>query len=51
MGWAATWNNVNQVIRKLQACAGVSIDWADRRELEFDTAKTDAALSTSSRGH
>jgi hypothetical protein len=47
----ATGNDINQVVRKLEACATVSIDWAARQELEFDTAKTEAALFTCRRGH
>jgi len=51
VGWAATGSDVNQVVRKLEACARESIDWAERRELEFDTAKTEAVLFTRRRGH
>jgi len=51
VGWVATGNDVNQVIGKLEACVRVSIDWAERWELEFDTAKTKAALFTRRRGH
>jgi hypothetical protein len=51
VGWVATGNNVNQVVRILEACARVSIDWAERWELQFDTAKTEAALFTRRRGH
>jgi hypothetical protein len=32
-------NDINQVVRKLEACARVSFDWEERRELEFDTSK------------
>jgi len=44
VGWVVTRNKVNQVGRKLKACAKVSIDCAERRELEFDTAKTELPL-------
>jgi hypothetical protein len=39
------------VVRKLEASAAESIQWASRRDLQFDTAKTDAALFTDRRGH
>jgi len=51
IGWVVTATDVNQVVRKLQACARESIDWAERRELEIDTAETEAALFTRMRGH
>ena len=34
-----------------KACAAESIKWASRRDLQFDTAKTEAALFTSRSGH
>jgi hypothetical protein len=51
VGWVATRNEVNHVVRKLAACARLSIDWAESRELEFDSGKAEAALFTRSRGH
>jgi hypothetical protein len=33
------------------SCAAESIEWASRRDLQFDTAKTEAALFTRRRGH
>lgn len=42
---------MNQVIRKVEACAAESIKWASRRDLKFDTAKTEASLFTPMRGH
>jgi hypothetical protein len=51
LGWIATGKDVNRVIRKLEACAAESIQWASRRDLQFDTAKTEAALFTHRRGH
>ena len=51
VGWVATGNNINEVVRQLEASARVSIDWVERQELEFDTANTEAALFTSRRGH
>jgi hypothetical protein len=47
----ATGSDVSQVVRKLESCARESIDWVERQELEFDTAKTEAALFTRRRGH
>jgi len=49
--WVATGSHVNQVFRTLEACARESIDWAERTELEFDTAETEAALFNRRRGH
>jgi len=51
LGWVATGNDVNQVDEKLEACTAESIEWASRRDLQFDTAKTEAALFTRRRGH
>jgi len=51
VGWVAMWNDVNQVSRNLEACARVTIDWTERWELEFDTAKTKVALFTCRRCH
>jgi hypothetical protein len=51
VGWMATRSDVSQGVRKLESCARESIDWAERRELEFDTAKTEAALFTCRRRH
>jgi len=42
--WVATGNNINQDVGRLEACARVSIDWVERRELEFNTTKTKRAL-------
>jgi len=39
VGLVVTGNDINQVVRKLKAWATVSIDWVERRELQFDTAK------------
>jgi len=44
IGWMATGSDLSQVVRKLESYARESIDWAERRELEFDTTKTEAAL-------
>jgi len=51
LGWVATGKEVNQVVEKLEACAAESIEWASRRYLQFDTAKTEVALFTRRRGH
>jgi len=50
-GWIATGNDLHQVVRKLDACAAESIEWASRQDLQFDTAMTEAALITCRRGH
>jgi len=47
----ATGNDANQVVLTLEACAGESIEWASRRDIQFDTAKTEAALFTCRGGH
>jgi hypothetical protein len=44
-------NDVKQVVRKLQACASVSIDWAERQQLELNTATTDTDFFTRRRDH
>jgi hypothetical protein len=46
LGWVATGSDVNQVVMMLERCAAKSIEWAGRRGLQFDTAKTEAALFT-----
>jgi len=51
LGWVATGNDVNQVVTILQRCAAVSMEWAIGRGLQFDTARTEAALFTRRRGH
>jgi hypothetical protein len=43
--------DVNHVVSILERCAAKSIEWASRRGLQFDTAKTEAALFTRRRGH
>jgi len=51
VGWMATGSDIRQVVRKLESCARESIDWAVKRELEFNSGKTGAALFTCRRGH
>jgi len=51
LGWVATGKDVNQAVKKLEACAAESIEWASRRDLQLNTAKTEAALFTHRRGH
>ena len=51
LGWVATGKDVNPVVRTLEACAAESIEWASRRDLQFDTAMTEAALFPCRRGH
>jgi len=47
----ATGKDLNQVVQKLEGCAAESIELASRRDLHFDTAKTEAALFTRRKGH
>jgi hypothetical protein len=42
---------VNQVVRKLEACAADSIQCPSSRDLQFDTVKREAAHFTRRRGH
>jgi len=51
LGWVRPGMDMNQVARKLETCSAESIACASRRDLRFDTAKTDAALITRRRGH
>jgi hypothetical protein len=51
LGWVAIGNDVNQVVESLEACAVESIEWASRRDHQFDPAKSQAALFTRRRGH
>ena len=51
LGWVGTGSDVNQVVTILERCAAKSIEWASRQGLQFDTAKTEAALFTRRRGH
>jgi len=44
LGWVTAARDVNQHVSKPEACAGENIDWAARRDLKLDTAKTEAAL-------
>jgi len=50
LGWVATRNDVDQVVEKLETCAAQIIEWPSRRNLLFDTTKTEAALFTCRRG-
>jgi len=43
-------SDVNHVVSMLERCAANIIEWASRRGLQFDTAKTDGALFTHRRG-
>jgi len=51
LGWVATGSDVNHVVSILARCAARSIEWASRRGLQFDTAKTEEAQFTRRRGH
>jgi len=46
LGWGATGSDVNHVVSILERCAAMSVAWASRRGLQFDTAMTVAALFT-----
>jgi len=50
LGWVASGSDVNHAVSILDRCAAMSIEWASRRGLQFDTAKTEAALFTRRRG-
>jgi len=51
IGWVAIGKDVNQVVRKLEPCAAERINWASRRDLQFDTVKTEATRFTCRRCH
>ena len=51
LGWVATERDVNHVVSILERCAARSIEWVTRQGLQFDTAKTQAALFMRRRGH
>ena len=51
LGWVATGRDVNQLVKKLEAYAAESIQWASSCDLQFNTAKMEAALFTHRRGH
>jgi len=44
VGWMVTGGKVGQVVKKLESCARESIHWAEMRELELATARTEAGL-------
>ena len=46
LGWVVTGSDVNHVVSILERCAAKSIEWASRRGLQFNTAKTEAVLFT-----
>jgi hypothetical protein len=50
-GWVATARGVNQADKKLEDCSSESVEWAGRRELWFDTAKTEAKPFRRRRDH
>jgi len=51
LGWVATGSDVNHVVTILERCAAKSIEWASRRGLHINTAKTEVALFTRRRSH
>jgi hypothetical protein len=51
LGWVATTSDVNSVVSRLERCVAKSIERASRRGLQFNTAKTEAALFTRILGH
>jgi hypothetical protein len=50
-GRVGTGSAINQVVMTLERCTAQSIDWASRRGLQNDAAKTEEALFTPWRGH
>jgi hypothetical protein len=48
--WVVSGSNVNQVVTKPEGCAASSIEWASRRGLQLNSAKTEAARFTLRRG-
>jgi hypothetical protein len=51
VGWVATGKEDNQDVRTPEACARVSIDWAERRELQFEIPKSETARFIHRPGH
>jgi hypothetical protein len=51
LGWVASGSDDNHVVSILEHCSAKNIEWAMRQGLQFDTAKTEAALFTRRRGH
>jgi len=51
LGWVATASDVSHTVSILERCAERSIEWDSRQGLQFDNAKTEAALFTRRRGH
>jgi len=51
LGCVVSGSDVNQVVSILEICTTKSIEWASRRGLQSDTAKTEAALFTRRRDH
>jgi hypothetical protein len=51
LGRVAIGSDGAQVVMTLERCATKTIEWAGRRELPFDTAKTEAARFTCSQGN
>jgi len=49
--WVAIGKDMKQVVERLEARTGESIEWANGRDLQFDTAMMEAALFTRRRGH
>lgn len=49
--WVATLNDMNQMVWKLGACGVQSIKWASRRDVQYHTAKIEAAPCTLRRCH
>jgi hypothetical protein len=50
-GWVGTGTDVHHVFPILERCTGKCIEWAGRKGLQFETAKTEAGLFTRRRGH
>jgi len=51
LGWVVTGSDVNHVVSIVERCAAKSIEWASKRGLQFDTARTEVVLFTRRWGH
>jgi len=51
IGWVSNGKNAKEGVMKLASSHTETIEWANRRDLQFNTAKTEAALLTCRRGH
>ena len=49
--WVAEGYDLDDVMRKLERCAAVSLEWGERNAVRFETAKTEAILFSRKRRH